>query len=97
MIKRVVERFPNAQLHYEGIVDEETVLSIKALVNDNPFVVWIAMPSELTSWVKRPMASPELCKMVKRHAKLGLWILETQEQLEEAKRLGATSLKQLAL
>lgn len=89
MIKRVAERFPDAELHYDGFVDEETVLSVKALLKNNPLTVWLALPSHLTAWVKIPMASPQLCRMVKQHASLGLWILETREQLEQAKQLGA--------
>ena len=47
------------------------------------------MPSPLTSWGKVPLATPELCNMVKRHGELGLWILETKEQAAEAAALGA--------
>ena len=52
-------------------------------------VTWLPLPSHLTSWVKVPLASESLCAMAKQYGQLGLWILETQEQLEEAKRLGA--------
>ena len=88
-IERVLNRFPNAEIHYDGPVDEETVAMIKAIVKDNPFTVWLALPSHLTTWVKVPMATKELCAAVKKYADLGLWILETQEQLEEAVALGA--------
>ena len=88
-IARVAERFPKAQIHYDGAVTEETILQVKALLKENPLTVWLPLPSELTSWVTVPMASRELCRMVKNHANLGLWILETQEQLQQAKELGA--------
>jgi hypothetical protein len=35
------------------------------------------------------MASEELCTMAKQYGELGLWILETEEQLERARLLGA--------
>lgn len=47
------------------------------------------MPAFQAAWVQVPRASAELCTMVKRHADLGLWILETEQQLKEAQRLGA--------
>lgn len=70
-------------------MNEPTLATLKALLPHNELTVWLALPSELTAWVKVPMASPALCALVKRHARLGLWILETQSQLEEAERLGA--------
>lgn len=88
-IAPVAARFPKAQIHYDGAVTEETILQVKALLKENPLTVWLPLPSPLTDWVTVPMASEDLCKMVKKHAKLGLWILEAQEQLQQAKELGA--------
>lgn len=88
-VRRVLERFPNAHIHYDGYVDEEKVKTVASLLSGNDYTVWLALPSKLTSWVKVPMATPELCAMVKRCAKLGIWILDSQEQLREAEALGA--------
>ena len=88
-IRRVLARFPQAQIHYDGPVDETAVFRVKSLVGCNPLTIWLPRPSNLTSWVKVPMATPELCAMVKRHAVLGLWILDSHEQYEQAKALGA--------
>ena len=85
----VVAQFPDAEIHYDGYVDEEKILAVKSLLKNNPYTVWLALPSELTSWVRVPTATAELCAMVRRHAQLGLWILERQEQLEQAITLGA--------
>lgn len=89
MVAMVVERFPEAEIHYDGYVDEEKVLHIQSLLKRNPYTVWLGLPSPLISWVQVPTATPELCAMVKRHATLGIWILETQEQLAQAEQLGA--------
>lgn len=88
-IRLVTERFPNATVHYDGYVDEEKVSAVKGMLKNNPLTVWLALPSELTSWVKVPTASQELCQMVKKYGKLGLWILETEQQLAQAEALGA--------
>lgn len=87
--RKVLEWFPDATIHYDGYVDEETVLQIKSLLKGNRFVIWLPMPSKLTSWVKVPLATPELCAMVKKYGELGLWILETGEQAAQAAVLGA--------
>jgi len=88
-IAQVVELFPDATIHYDGYVDEETLKAVKALLKNNPLVVWLPLPSPLTDWVKVPLATPELCQMVKSYGKLGLWILETKKQLARACVLGA--------
>ena len=88
-IRQVAGRFPNAEIHYDGFVDEQTVLAVKSLLKNNALTVWLPLPSKLTSWVKVPAANAALCKAVKHHAKLGLWILETEQQFEEANALGA--------
>ena len=88
-IHAVAERFPNATIHYDGLVNEENLKNLKMRIQNNPLVIWLPLPSPLTSWVKVPVASEELCDLAKQYGKLGLWILETQEQLEEAQRLGA--------
>ena len=88
-VKRVVARFPDKEIHYDGPVDEEKLLAVKAALRNNPLTIWVPMKNELTHWVKIPFADEALCAMVKRHARLGLWILEKAEQLAEAERLGA--------
>jgi len=88
-IALVAQRFPNATIHYDGYVDAEKLQAVKELLRENPLVVWLPLPSPLTDWVKVPMASVALCDLAKQYGKLGLWILETEEQLTRAEALGA--------
>lgn len=88
-IALTAERFPAAQIHYDGAVTRENLEQVRSLLKNNPLTVWLALPSHLTDWVKVPMASEELCRMVKEYGSLGLWILETEEQLQQAEALGA--------
>ena len=88
-IQRIVERFPNAPIHYDGAVDEDTVKKITALLKNNALTVWAPLPSRLTSWVTVPFADAQLCAMIKKYARLGIWILEDMEQLRQAQALGA--------
>lgn len=89
MIQRVAERFKTAEIHYDGPVDEPTLIRIRQMIPDRSLTIWIALDTPLTQWVKVPKASPELCRMIKRYGKLGLWILSTPEELAEAERLEA--------
>ena len=86
---KVTARFPNAPIHYDGPVSEETLPKITALLKNNPLTVWIPLECKRTGWCTMPKATPELCAMAKRYGQLGLWILETEEQLAEARQLGA--------
>jgi len=88
-VRRVTSRFPDAPIHYDGYVDAEKVKTVASLLRNIDYTVWLALPSKLTSWVKVPMATPELCAMVKTVAKLGIWILDDPEQLRQAEALGA--------
>jgi len=86
----VTERFANATLHYDGPVSDESLTEVRSMLKNNPLVVWLPMQSELTTWVKVPFVDEELCRLVKKHgALLGLWILETEEQLKKAESFGA--------
>ena len=37
----------------------------------------------------QPLSLPELCSIIKKYAKLGIWILQTDEELCEAVGYGA--------
>lgn len=89
VVAQIAERFPEAEIHYDGPVSAEILQQISGLLKKNPLTVWLAMDTPLTGWVKILKASPELCSLVKKYGKLGLWILNTREELEEAKLLSA--------
>jgi len=88
-IKKVVARFPKAEIHYDGYVDAEIVKRIKTYLVDNPLTVWLALPTKMTEWVKVPRASEKLCKEVKELCDLGVWICATEEEFEQAEAFGA--------
>ena len=51
--------------------------------------MWLPVKSPATSWVKVPTADKALCQTVKKYGKLGLWILENEEQLQTAEAFQA--------
>lgn len=88
-LKVLVARFPNFEIHYDGYVDESTLKTVKNILRDNPLTVWLSLQSPDTAWVIYPKADAELCRLIKKFGKLGLWILKNQEQLEIAEKFGA--------
>jgi glycerophosphoryl diester phosphodiesterase len=88
-VEMVVARFPNADIHYDGPVTEEAIVRVKAALKDNPLVVWIPADCPGTAWCRNPKATPELCAMIHKYAKLGIWIISTPEDLAQAQALGA--------
>ena len=88
-IKAAVKRFPNAEIHYDGEVNKKKLEELKEVVSPGRLTVWLAMPCPATDWVTVPRADEKLCAAVKKYAKLGLWIIDTPEQLTDAERLGA--------
>lgn len=88
-IRKVLARFADAEIHYDGLVTEEILKELKGIVGKNKLVIWLAIESPNTSWVRIPKATEELCATVKRYGMLGLWILHEDPELVEAKRLGA--------
>ena len=77
MIEFYAKKFPRAELHYDGAVDEAVLSRLSHL--GARLTVWLPYRSPLTSWVKVPFASEESCALVKRYAKLGIWIVEDYE------------------
>ena len=88
-IKKVIARFSDAEIHYDGIVSEDTLKRVRDIVGDNELYVWISLDTPITKWAKVPHASAELCSLIKKYAKLGIWILRTDEELCEAVGYGA--------
>lgn len=83
-VQRVLSRFPQACIHYDGPVSENVLKTLTALVPYDRLVVWLPMQNRHTTWVKIPFADPEQAAMVKRYARLGLWLLSQQEDLDYA-------------
>ncbi len=80
----VHRRLPTAELHYDGPVTEELLRHLTQAVGRALSVVWLPYPTARNTWVKLPFVDEELCELVKRYAKLGLWILSTEEEYRDA-------------
>lgn len=88
-IKKVLARFPNAQIHYDGAVDEPTLAELKSILKQNELYIWLPVPSPATAWANLPKPNKNLCATVKKYGKLGLWLLSNAGELEMAKKFEA--------
>lgn len=88
-LDRVLARFPDAEIHYDGPVDAAALAALQSRLRREQLTVWLCLPSEETAWVTVPKADAALCAAVKRVGQLGIWLLKTQKELEQAQAYGA--------
>ncbi len=92
-IKRLRARFSNAEIHYDGYVDEDVLKQLVNVVGREKLTVWLPYQNDKTTWVKIPFVSKELADLVKRYADLGIWILSTEEEYVNARNYGANAIE----
>jgi glycerophosphoryl diester phosphodiesterase len=90
--KEVAERFPEAEFHYDGVINPENVAALQTIAKGHRTTVWIPFPCDATSWVsdKIRRASKEFTDEL--HAlgfEVGIWLLRRDEELAAAIEYGA--------
>lgn len=88
-VRIIREMFPESEIHYDGPVSEEILRTLSELVPSEQLIVWLPLYCEKTAWAAGPFADEALAKLVNRYARLGIWILSTEEQLRMAEQFGA--------
>ena len=82
-IKKIIARFPTAQIHYDGDITEEALAAVAAVVPADQLTVWLRFANNRTAWCKTPACDQALIDMTHRYAKrIGLWLLDKPEELE---------------
>ena len=86
-LKLAAERFPNADIHYDGgDLSKERLEEVARLAVGHHIYVWVCFDNEMTGWFKGTKATPEVCNFVRQYGELGVWILSKREELEVAVR-----------
>ncbi len=88
----VAERFPEAEFHYDGVINPENVAALQDIAKGHRTTVWIPFPCDATSWVSDTIrrASKEFADEL--HAlgfEVGIWLLRRDEELAAAVEYGA--------
>ncbi len=90
--EEVAGRFPEAEFHYDGVIDNANIAALQTVSKGHRTTVWIPFPCEATSWVsdKIRRASKEFADEL--HAlgfEVGIWLLRRDEELAAAIEYGA--------
>ena len=84
-LQEVANSIPWATLHYDGIDLFENFLKIvKETFDNREIIFWVCYDLPRLSWYKGEKASVDLCNRVRKYGKLGIWIISTREELENA-------------
>lgn len=88
-LAQAMEIFPEMTFHYDGIVSEESLETISKIVPKNRLTVWLPYQNRFTSWFKGAFVDDKLASLVKKYARLGIWLISEDEELEAAESFGA--------
>ena len=84
-LKIAAERFPYADIHYDGgDLSKERLEEVASLTRGHHLYIWVCFDNDMTSWFKGTKASADVCKFVKQYGELGVWILSKREGLTPA-------------
>lgn len=86
-IPELLERFPKAHVHYDGVPDEENFRALQRLLPREQLTVWLRQDNAGTSWCKTPAVTPELADQVRPFATIGLWLITQPEELAAAEAM----------
>ncbi len=75
---------PKIEIHYDGVVTEDILRELTSFVPPERLCVWVPYRTSLNGWARVEFANDALCAMVKRYARLGLWILADYADYDDA-------------
>lgn len=84
-IEKVLERFPDAYINYDGPVTEAMLQAVTARVKPERLFVWVYLDKPNFDWLE-PIrkASKENCARVKRYARMGIGNINNPYDVREA-------------
>ena len=80
---QAVERFPQAEIHWDGANDKATLEEVVKVVRKNRLTIWVCYENEHSGWFNGAKASVELCDMVHAYGELGIWLLTQEQNLDD--------------
>ena len=84
-LKLAAERFPYADIHYDGgDLSKERLDEVADIAKGHHLYVWVCFDNDMTKWFQGSKASAELCEFVNGYGELGVWILSKKEELAPA-------------
>lgn len=88
-VRMLLDIMPDAVVHFDGPVNDETLSELSVLVKPARLYVWMRFDNAVTAWNKTPPCDARSAAAVKKIGKLGVWLLTGEEELVRAAELGA--------
>lgn len=88
-VKALLERLPDAYVHFDGVVSDESLSELEKLVKPERLYVWMRFDNAVTAWNTTPPVDETYAAKIEKIGKLGVWLLTKPEEAERAKKLGA--------
>ena len=82
--KRCMKEIPEIAIDYDGEVTEDTLKLLSVIVPQEQLTVWLPYKCKYTHWVKIPFADKNSAELVKRYAKLGIWLISDYKDFYDA-------------
>lgn len=93
-LEKAAKRLPDAELHWDGDNDEQTLEKVSAIAQGRKLTVWVCYENSISSWFRGARASKELCDRVRRYGQVGLWLLvEHHEGVRAIEEFGADAIE----
>ncbi len=83
-IQKICDNFSNCEIHYDGTISDDILISLKNIVGQRPLTVWIPYDNTFTSFSSLPKADQKLCDSVRKYADLGIWLITKDCELDTA-------------
>ena len=74
-IKQCLTYFKDISIDYDGEITEEILVQLREILSYDKLTVWLPYKSEKTAWVRTQFVNESISKLVKKYARLGIWII----------------------
>lgn len=93
-LKKAAERLSEAELHWDGDNDEQTLQKVSAIAQGRKLTIWVCYENSISKWFQGARASRALCDRVRRYGQVGLWLLvEHHEGVQAIEEFGADAIE----
>ena len=82
-VARVARELPDAAIHYDGLVDDAALAFLDENAAGRELYIWLRFHNDKTAWNKNPPVDAEYAEKVKRHGRLGIWLIDDEDEMPE--------------
>ena len=82
-VARVATELPDAAIHYDGLVDDAALAFLDENAAGRELYVWLRFHNDKTAWNKNPPVDAGYAEKVKRHGRLGIWLIDDEDEMPE--------------